>query len=405
MNTPGSPVTPEPQEERGAPGSRDTGSDQPSGGPTDRPSGKMEGDESVPAHDEAGKTAADRRGQDRVAALGRQAGGAAVRGATDRGEAGGHRRWRQPRTHRGRRQTGHRPPVQGPVTESDRRRRHRFACRRTTGRSDAGVGYAVTAGSARHTPRGRDGAKTSADPSPLIARHVEVRAQRPPHVAGFDAVLDGLRGGPPAEAVSTWSTSSDRPRTEPNCPSTSSWNSVRRTRPIYAGAASASWHTRTGSATSPAAPGRAGGRRVARRGQHLPDRGGQPVGVQRPHQLRTALPHNAIGDLPLVTPTGHHHHRDPGQQCLGHHPVPAAADRQVGVPQQLVLAAQPDRRPRRHLAVRSGQPRHHHPRPLRQHVTRRQVRQRQFGQALGAGRRGRGRHHHQRPVPGGTSST
>jgi hypothetical protein len=45
----------EPQEERGAPGSRDTGSDQPSGGPTDRPSGKVEGDESVPAHDEAGK--------------------------------------------------------------------------------------------------------------------------------------------------------------------------------------------------------------------------------------------------------------------------------------------------------------------------------------------------------------
>ena len=29
----------EPQEARGAPGSRDTGSDQPSGGPTDRPTG------------------------------------------------------------------------------------------------------------------------------------------------------------------------------------------------------------------------------------------------------------------------------------------------------------------------------------------------------------------------------
>lgn len=29
----------EPQEERGAPGSRDTGSDEPAGGPTDRPTG------------------------------------------------------------------------------------------------------------------------------------------------------------------------------------------------------------------------------------------------------------------------------------------------------------------------------------------------------------------------------
>ncbi|OKH75040.1 hypothetical protein EB74_32985 [Mycobacterium sp. SWH-M5] len=40
----------EPQEERGAPGSRDTGSDQPSGGPADRPSGTYAGDETVPAH-------------------------------------------------------------------------------------------------------------------------------------------------------------------------------------------------------------------------------------------------------------------------------------------------------------------------------------------------------------------
>jgi hypothetical protein len=44
------PLSEEPQEERGAPGSRDTGSDEPSGGPVDRPSGTYEGDESVPAH-------------------------------------------------------------------------------------------------------------------------------------------------------------------------------------------------------------------------------------------------------------------------------------------------------------------------------------------------------------------
>jgi hypothetical protein len=34
----------EPQEERGAPGSRDTGSDEPSGGPVDRPTGGSDDD-------------------------------------------------------------------------------------------------------------------------------------------------------------------------------------------------------------------------------------------------------------------------------------------------------------------------------------------------------------------------
>ena len=36
-------------------GKRGTGSDQPSGGPADRPSGTYEGDESVPAYDDGGK--------------------------------------------------------------------------------------------------------------------------------------------------------------------------------------------------------------------------------------------------------------------------------------------------------------------------------------------------------------
>ena len=36
-------------------GSRDTGSDEPSGGPADRPSGAYKGDESVPQHGEAEK--------------------------------------------------------------------------------------------------------------------------------------------------------------------------------------------------------------------------------------------------------------------------------------------------------------------------------------------------------------
>ena len=57
MSTPGEHLTEEPQEERGAPGSRDTGSDQPSGGPADRPSGTYQGDEMVPSYGGAGETA------------------------------------------------------------------------------------------------------------------------------------------------------------------------------------------------------------------------------------------------------------------------------------------------------------------------------------------------------------
>jgi hypothetical protein len=44
-------LEPEPQAERGAPGSRDTGSDEPAGGPVDRPAGSSdeESDTSVDA--------------------------------------------------------------------------------------------------------------------------------------------------------------------------------------------------------------------------------------------------------------------------------------------------------------------------------------------------------------------
>ena len=38
--TPGEQLTEEPQSERGPMGSRDTGSDEPSGGPVDRPAGR-----------------------------------------------------------------------------------------------------------------------------------------------------------------------------------------------------------------------------------------------------------------------------------------------------------------------------------------------------------------------------
>ena len=47
--TPGNQPSAEPQSERGDFGSRDTGSDKPSGGPVDRPAGAIEGDKSVPA--------------------------------------------------------------------------------------------------------------------------------------------------------------------------------------------------------------------------------------------------------------------------------------------------------------------------------------------------------------------
>jgi hypothetical protein len=43
-DTPGAHLEEEPQSERGPMGSRDTGSDEPSGGPTDRPAGVAEKD-------------------------------------------------------------------------------------------------------------------------------------------------------------------------------------------------------------------------------------------------------------------------------------------------------------------------------------------------------------------------
>lgn len=55
MSSSGEHLSEEPQEQRGAPGSRDTGSDVPSGGPTDRPSDTYRGDETVPAHPEQGR--------------------------------------------------------------------------------------------------------------------------------------------------------------------------------------------------------------------------------------------------------------------------------------------------------------------------------------------------------------
>ena len=46
-SVPGAHLQAEPQEERGAPGSRDTGSDEPAGGPVDRPVGTSDAEDSA----------------------------------------------------------------------------------------------------------------------------------------------------------------------------------------------------------------------------------------------------------------------------------------------------------------------------------------------------------------------
>ena len=49
-DTPGEHLTEEPQSERGPMGSRDTGSDEPGGGPVDRPEGRVEGGSESPGN-------------------------------------------------------------------------------------------------------------------------------------------------------------------------------------------------------------------------------------------------------------------------------------------------------------------------------------------------------------------
>ena len=62
MSTTGADRSEEPQKERGAVGSRDTGSAGASGGPADRPSGSLHGDDSVPTYGEGGDSGADMTG-------------------------------------------------------------------------------------------------------------------------------------------------------------------------------------------------------------------------------------------------------------------------------------------------------------------------------------------------------
>ncbi|HEY7052758.1 MAG TPA: hypothetical protein VH496_11600 [Mycobacterium sp.] len=54
MTSSGEHLSEEPQSERGAPGSRDTGENRAAGGPAERPEGAVEGAEEVPAHGGSG---------------------------------------------------------------------------------------------------------------------------------------------------------------------------------------------------------------------------------------------------------------------------------------------------------------------------------------------------------------
>ncbi|MBT2264311.1 hypothetical protein [Rhodococcus erythropolis] len=59
MNSESGERAPEPQSVRGAPGSRDTGSDEPGGGPVDRPSGSFDDEETVSGAKSANTAPAD----------------------------------------------------------------------------------------------------------------------------------------------------------------------------------------------------------------------------------------------------------------------------------------------------------------------------------------------------------
>ncbi len=125
-----------------------------------------------------------------------------------------------------------------------------WVCGSLSRRGRRGPGRSGDTGDTRPGQRRQEPANAPCEESPLVARDVEVRAQRAPDIARVDAVLDGLHGGAPAEAVSTWSTSSDRAthRTEL---ALDEYVEFRQPHvgPTYADDATASWHTRTGSST------------------------------------------------------------------------------------------------------------------------------------------------------------
>src|SRR5215218_5957003 len=142
----------------------------------------------------------------------------------------------------------------------------------------------------------RIGAWSAIDPPrlPTVARDVEVRAQRPPHIARIHTILDGLSGSPPESGQHVV----DEQRRATRRPELSLDEFIEFRQPHETNLPRACqrfmahpYRILDIDDTGPCTPGRLA---VSRRRQHLADGGHQRVRRQRPHELRTALPHKAI---------------------------------------------------------------------------------------------------------------
>ena len=351
MNSPTKPVW-EPQEKRGAPGSRDTGSDEPS---AFRPPS-------------VGQPIAETK---------------PCLHTTNRKDPATPARRPMPRRTSS-------PPFR--PTKGGRPRPNPRTVRTTTGRANPPTLPVPGA------------ANRSADASPLIAGDVEVGAQRPPDVARFDTVLDGLGGGASAKPVSTWSTSSDRAphRAElaldefvefrqPHTPN------LRRRRQRFM-----------------AHPYRIGD--VRRWSRRLGGRPRRTAATTAPRVTAAANASAVSGRTNCALPCRtrrlaiSHWSPPPGTTTIGT-PASSVLDTMPCPPPQITRSAcgravRPGGRGRpRPTAAPSpsgaAQPRHHDPRPLGQHLARDQRLQRQLGEPDGAGRRRRRRDHHDGSVPVG----
>ena len=170
-------------------GSRDTGSDLPSGGSADRPSGTYEGDESVPQHGEPGQPDFEtgfttEKPRDVQPAIPPYEGRKTV---ADSGETGDEA---------GARTAGATAPTTDPDYKSPPRTTHRVGRRHRRRKSNpppvAVKPIATTTWSGLRTRRAPVAANRNASDSQLVPRHIEVGAQRPPHVPLFHAVSGGL---------------------------------------------------------------------------------------------------------------------------------------------------------------------------------------------------------------------
>lgn len=132
--------------------------------------------------------------------------------------------------------------------------------------------------------------------SPLIARDIEVRTQRPPHTARLHPVLDGLRGG---TAVKSTEHVVDDQRTTPHRAELAVYELIEFRQPHRPNLPSISQgvmaHPYRICHLGRRGAGALRGRTVGGGPEHRADRRGQRIPGQWPHQLRTTLAHNAIG--------------------------------------------------------------------------------------------------------------